>query len=275
MPIVENNVKIMDSSTKRAEHLAAFNRLLDIMEDLRAKCPWDRKQTFESLRTNTIEEVHELSEAILASDLSQVEEEAGDLLLHLVFYAKLGSEVGAFDIGTMATKLAEKLIRRHPHIYGDTAADDEAAVKANWEQIKQKEQKNKKSQGALSGVPSGLPTLIKAFRMQEKAAGLGFDWDNPGEVLAKVKEELGELQEAIENGQQTEVEAEFGDVLFSIVNYGRHLKVNPDDALEKSNLKFKRRFEKVEAKVRENKQEMHQLPIAVLEEYWQNAKKEE
>lgn len=265
----------MDSSTKRAEHLAAFNRLLDIMEDLRAKCPWDRKQTFESLRTNTIEEVHELSEAILASDLSQVEEEAGDLLLHLVFYAKLGSEVGAFDIGTMATKLAEKLIRRHPHIYGDTAADDEAAVKANWEQIKQKEQKNKKSQGALSGVPSGLPTLIKAFRMQEKAAGLGFDWDNPGEVLAKVKEELGELQEAIENGQQTEVEAEFGDVLFSIVNYGRHLKVNPDDALEKSNLKFKRRFEKVEAKVRENKQEMHQLPIAVLEEYWQNAKKEE
>ncbi|MGB0600976.1 MAG: nucleoside triphosphate pyrophosphohydrolase, partial [Flavobacteriaceae bacterium] len=217
-------------NSKQAK-LEAFSRLLDIMDDLRAQCPWDQKQTFESLRHLTIEETYELGDAILDRDLTEIKKELGDLLLHIVFYAKLGSEEKAFDIADVANDICEKLIHRHPHIYGSVSVEDEHEVKKNWEALKLKE--GKKS--VLEGVPNGLPALIKAQRMQEKAAGVGFDWEHKTQVWGKFEEELKELNQALDSKKEDEIEDEFGDVLFSLINYARFIKVNPETALERTN----------------------------------------
>jgi XTP/dITP diphosphohydrolase len=222
----------------RTAQLQAFERLLNIMDELREKCPWDRKQTFETLRHLTIEETYELGDAILDNDLEEVKKELGDLLLHIVFYSKIGSEKKVFDIADVANHISEKLIHRHPHIYGDTAVENADQVEKNWEAIKLKE--GKKS--VLEGVPKSLPALVKAYRIQDKVAGVGFDWDNDEEVLAKVKEELEELSTEIDSGDLNQMEAEFGDVMFSLVNYARFLKINPETALERTNKKFIKRF---------------------------------
>ncbi|MDX1683625.1 MAG: nucleoside triphosphate pyrophosphohydrolase [Saprospiraceae bacterium] len=245
--------------------LEAFGRLLDIMDDLRAGCPWDRKQTMESLRNLTIEETYELADAILEEDLQGVKEELGDLLLHMVFYAKIGDEKSAFDIEDVLHAVCDKLIERHPHIYGDLDVSDEEEVKQNWEKLKLKS--GKKS--VLSGVPNSLPSLVKAQRLQDKTAQVGFEWDETHQVYEKVKEELAELQEAIESGQQKEIEAEYGDVLFALVNYGRFLKVEPETALEKINKKFKKRFEYIETHATKPLEEMTLEEMDVL---WGEAK---
>lgn len=227
----------------REEKMEAFGRLLDVMDELREKCPWDKKQTFQSLRHLTIEETYELADAILNNDLSEIEEEAGDILLHMVFYAKLGEEKKAFNIKTILDKICDKLIERHPHIYGDVVVADEEEVKRNWEQLKLKS--GKKS--VLQGVPNGLPALIKAYRMQEKTAQVGFEWTNKEDVWAKVIEELEELKEAVnQNEGQIRIEEEFGDLIFSLINYSRFVKVDPEQALEMTNRKFKSRFEYIE-----------------------------
>ena len=214
----------------RKDQLKAFNRLLDIMDDLREKCPWDQKQTFESLRHLTIEETYELADAILENDLPEIKKELGDVLLHIIFYAKIASEKKAFDIGDVATAISEKLIHRHPHIYGNIKVNNEEDVKRNWEQLKLKE--GKKS--VLEGVPQSLPAVIKASRIQEKVAGIGFDWEQPEQVWDKVQEELSELNEEIKAGNNENIEKEFGDVLFSMINYARFINVNPENALEKN-----------------------------------------
>jgi XTP/dITP diphosphohydrolase len=226
----------------RKEQLKALDRLLTIMDELREQCPWDRKQTFESLRHLTIEETYELADAILDKDHKAMEGELGDLLLHVFFYAKIGSESGAFDMATVANAISEKLINRHPHIYGDLEVADEEEVKKNWEQLKLKE--GKKS--VLSGVPKALPALIKANRIQDKVAGVGFDWEAPEQVFDKVKEELDELSEAVTLGQKQDIESEFGDVLFSMINYARFLGLDPEAALERTNKKFIKRFKYLE-----------------------------
>ena len=234
------------------------------MDELREKCPWDSKQTFETLRHLTIEETYELSEAIINKDLSEIKKELGDLILHIVFYAKIGSEKNAFDITSVINSLCEKLITRHPHIYGNTVVKNENEVKQNWEQIKLKEG----NKSVLGGVPASLPSLVKASRMQDKAAQVGFDWENKEQVWQKVEEELNEFKEADENYK----EEEFGDLLFSLVNYARWLKINPDDALEKTNSKFKRRFEAIEAKARQKGISLNQMTLDEMEEIWQKAK---
>jgi XTP/dITP diphosphohydrolase len=231
----------------REQKLHAFGRLLDIMDDLREKCPWDKKQTLESLRHLTIEETYELGDAILDNDLEEIKKELGDVLLHIVFYAKIGSESNAFDIGDVANAICEKLIHRHPHIYGDVVVADEEEVKRNWEKLKLKE--GKKS--VLEGVPKSLPALVKASRIQEKVKGVGFDFEEPQQVWDKLQEELNELQVEVEAGNQDNIEAEFGDVLFSMINYARFLKVNPEDALERTNKKFIKRFQYLESKATE------------------------
>ena len=218
----------------RENQLQALDRLLTIMDELREQCPWDRKQTMQSLRHLTIEETYELGDAILENDLQEVKKELGDLLLHIFFYAKIGSETGDFDIADVAHDISEKLINRHPHIYGDVDVSDEEEVKKNWENIKLKE--GKKS--VLEGVPVSLPALVKANRIQDQVAGVGFDWEQTEDVLAKVREELTELEEEIASGNKEALESEFGDVLFSMVNYARFLRVNPENALEKTNKKF-------------------------------------
>ncbi|WP_339611695.1 nucleoside triphosphate pyrophosphohydrolase, partial [uncultured Planktosalinus sp.] len=218
----------------REKQLKGFNRLLDIMDDLREKCPWDRKQTLESLRHLTIEETYELGDAILENDLNEVKKELGDLLLHIVFYAKIGSEKNAFDIADVANGICDKLIERHPHIYGDVKVTNEAEVKKNWENLKLKEGKT----SVLEGVPKSLPAMVKANRIQDKVAGVGFDWEQPEQVFEKLKEELGELQHEVNENNQDKIEAEFGDVLFSMINYARFLKVDPESALERTNKKF-------------------------------------
>ncbi len=220
----------------------AFDRLLKIMDDLREKCPWDKKQTLQSLRNLTLEEVYELADAILDEDMDDIKEELGDVMLHLVFYAKIASEQDAFDISDVIHAVCDKLVHRHPHIYGDITVDNEEDVKKNWEQLKLKE--GKKS--VLSGVPLSLPALIKGYRMQEKTAQVGFEWDTTDQVLEKVNEELAELEQARESGNQEHMEEEFGDVLFALINYGRFLNIDPETALEKTNRKFKRRFEYIE-----------------------------
>lgn len=255
----------------RATQLAAFDRLLTIMDELRAQCPWDRKQTMESLRHLTIEETYELGDAILEGDLAEVKKELGDLLLHIVFYARIGSETGDFDIADVAEGICEKLIRRHPHIYSDTVVSGEEEVKANWEKIKLAE--GKKS--VLEGVPASLPALVKANRIQEKVAGVGFDWEEPGQVLQKVREELGELQEEVRIGNAGNVEAELGDVLFSLVNYARFLGINPENALERTNKKFIRRFAFLEARAREEGRQLSEMTLAEMDRHWEAAKKEE
>ena len=215
----------------RKQQLEAFNRLLDIMDELREKCPWDKKQTLESLRHLTIEEVYEVGDAILDNDLEELKKELGDVLLHIVFYAKIGSEKNAFDIGDIANAISDKLIDRHPHIYGDVTVENEEEVKQNWEKLKLKEGRN----SVLEGVPKSLPALVKANRIQDKVAGVGFDWEEPHQVWEKVQEELNELNEEIKKGDQENIESEFGDVLFSMINYARFIKVNPENALEKTN----------------------------------------
>ena len=250
------------------KRLEAFQRLLNIMDDLRAQCPWDKKQTMQSLRHLTIEETYELGDAILNNDLQEVKKELGDLLLHIVFYAKIGSETGDFDIADVANGVCEKLIIRHPHIYGDVKVDNEEDVKRNWEKIKLKEG----NKSVLGGVPKSLPALVKASRIQDKAAGVGFDWDNIDDVFAKVKEEIEELHAEVKAQKHTAIEAEFGDVLFSLINYARFLKVNPEDALERTNKKFIARFQYLERKAAESGKSLRDMTLAEMETYWQEAK---
>ena len=252
----------------KAEKLAAFGRLLDIMDTLRAECPWDKKQTFKSLRHLTIEETYELGDAILSGDRTEIKKELGDLLLHIVFYSKLGSEEEAFDLADVANEICEKLIYRHPHIYGDVKVKDEAEVKKNWEALKLKEGKKT----VLGGVPKGLPALVKAQRIQDKAAGVGFDWENANQVWEKVKEELDEFQLEVQKGDLKKSEEELGDVLFSLINYARFLKINPDTALEHTNRKFIQRFNTMEAEVEQKGKFLQDLALEELEDLWEKAK---
>ncbi|MEL6140605.1 MAG: nucleoside triphosphate pyrophosphohydrolase [Bacteroidota bacterium] len=248
--------------------LTAFQRLLTIMDELREQCPWDRKQTFQSLRKLTIEETYELADELLKEDLNGIKEEVGDLLLHMVFYAKIASEQGAWDIADSLNAVCDKLVARHPHIYGDVVAEDEEAVKRNWEQIKLKEGKGKKT--VLGGVPNALPAMVKAMRMQEKTAQFNFDWENIDQVWDKVQEELGEYRETIElNLAKERQEEEFGDLLFSLINYARWQGIDPEMALEKTNQKFKRRFEYLEERANG---ELGKMTLAEMEAIWQEAK---
>ncbi len=248
--------------------LHAFERLLNIMDELREKCPWDKKQTFETLRTLTIEETYELADAITTNDLDSLKGEIGDLFLHLVFYCKIGNEQGAFDVESVLNAICDKLIFRHPHIYGDAEANTEEEVKANWEKLKLKE--GKKS--VLEGVPASLPALVKAMRIQEKVKGIGFDWDTKAQVWDKVQEELGELQEAEALNDASEIESEFGDVLFSLINYARFIGVNPENALDKTNLKFKGRFQTMESLMLRANKNISEMDLTEMDVYWEKAK---
>ena len=252
----------------RKDQLKAFNRLLDIMDDLREKCPWDKKQTLESLRHLTIEETYELADAILENDLPEIKKELGDVLLHIIFYAKIGSEKNAFDIGDVANTISEKLIHRHPHIYGDVVVENENDVKRNWEQLKLKEGKN----SVLEGVPKSLPAVVKASRIQEKVAGVGFDWEKPEQVWEKVQEELTELNEEIKAGTKENIEKEFGDVLFSMINYARFIDVNPENALEKTNKKFINRFQYLEKEAKKEGKELSNMSLSEMDVYWEKSK---
>ncbi len=253
----------------RAAQLQAFDRLLTIMDDLREKCPWDQKQTMQSLRHLTIEETYELGDAILDNDLHEVKKELGDLLLHIVFYAKIGSETSDFDIADVCHEISEKLIHRHPHIYSDTIVKDEEEVKQNWEKLKLKE--GKKS--VLEGVSKSLPALVKASRIQDKVKGVGFDWEETHQVWDKVQEELEELQVEVQAGDQDKIEAEFGDVLFSMINYARFLNVNPEDALERTNKKFIKRFQYLESKASELGKPLMDMTLAEMDIFWEEAKR--
>jgi XTP/dITP diphosphohydrolase len=258
----------------RAQHLEAFGRLLDIMDDLREKCPWDRKQTFESLRHLTIEETYELADAILDHDVEEIKKETGDLLLHMVFYAKLGSELpqeeGGYDIADALHAICDKLVERHPHIYGDVEAHDEDTVKANWEKLKLKEGKS----SVLEGVPRSLPSLVKAYRIQDKVRGVGFDWDDASQVWAKVQEELAELRTELDakDVNAGRVADEFGDVLFALINYARFVDVNPDEALERTNRRFIARFQHLEQAVRAEGKDLATMSLAEMDVYWDKAK---
>ena len=251
--------------------LTAFDRLLTIMEELREKCPWDRKQTLASLRHLTIEETYELSDAILTGDLPEVQKELGDLALHIVFYAQIAREEGAFTITEVLNGISDKLIRRHPHVYGDVTAEDATTVERNWEQIKLKEKDNVKKT-VLGGVPASLPTLLKAYRMQEKARGVGFDWDHREQVWDKVQEELQEFKEEVEQGDAHRQEAEFGDLLFSLINYARFAGINPEDALERTNQKFMRRFNHLEQRVQADGKQLANMSLEEMDAYWEEAK---
>ncbi|MDN3621184.1 MULTISPECIES: nucleoside triphosphate pyrophosphohydrolase [Polaribacter] len=252
----------------RKEQLAAFNRLLDIMDDLREKCPWDKKQTLESLRHLTIEETYELADAILDNDLQEIKKELGDVLLHIVFYAKIGSEKKAFDIADVANAICDKLIHRHPHIYGNVVAETEEEVKRNWEQLKLKEG----NKSVLEGVPKSLPAVVKASRIQEKVKGVGFDWEKPEQVWEKVQEELSELNEEVKAGNQENTEKEFGDVLFSMINYARFIGVNPENALEKTNKKFINRFQFLEQEAKKEGKELADMSLVEMDVYWEKSK---
>ena len=252
----------------RENQLKAFNRLLDIMDELREKCPWDKKQTLESLRHLTIEETYELADAILENDLDEVKKELGDVLLHIVFYAKIGSEKKAFDIGDVANSIADKLISRHPHIYGDVVVKDEEEVKQNWEKLKLKEGKT----SVLEGVPKSLPALVKANRIQDKVAGVGFDWEKPEQVWEKVQEELSELNEEIKKDNKENIEKEFGDVLFSMINYARFINVNPENALEKTNKKFINRFQFLEKAAKKEGKQLSEMSLTEMDVHWENSK---
>ena len=247
------------------KRLKAFERLLIIMDELREQCPWDRKQTNESLRHLTIEETYELSDALMKGDNEEIKKELGDLFLHLVFYSKIGDEKGAFNVTDVLNSVCEKLISRHPHIYGDVDVKDEEDVKKNWEQLKLKEG----NKSVLAGVPNSMPSMIKASRMQDKAAQIGFDWPNKNQVWDKVEEELNEFKDA--KGSQKE--EEFGDLIFSLINYARWLKINPDDALEATNRKFKYRFESIEKYALNNNIKMEDMTLSEMDEIWDQAKK--
>lgn len=242
------------------------------MDELRAGCPWDKKQTLESLRYLTIEETYELSDAILEKDMNEIKKELGDLMLHLVFYSKIASEQNAFDITDVLNGICEKLVHRHPHIYGDVTANDAETVKNNWEKIKLGEGETKT---VLGGVPASLPAMVKAYRIQEKARGVGFDWDHVGQVWDKVQEELGELQYEKLNGSPEKIEDEFGDLLFALINYARFIDINPEDALERTNKKFIRRFNFIEQRVKESGKSMHDMSLAELDIFWNEAKAQE
>lgn len=252
----------------RESQLQAFDRLLTIMDELRAQCPWDKKQTMQTLRHLTIEETYELGDAILDNDLEEIKKELGDVLLHIVFYAKIGSETKHFDIADVANDICEKLINRHPHIYGDVVVENEEEVKQNWEKIKLKE--GKKS--VLEGVPNGLPALVKANRIQDKVAGVGFDWEKPEQVWEKVQEELEEFQDEVKQGNADAMESEFGDVLFSMVNYARFLNINPENALERTNKKFIKRFQYLENKAKEQGKALKDMTLSEMDVFWEEAK---
>ncbi|MFY0651460.1 MAG: nucleoside triphosphate pyrophosphohydrolase [Cyclobacteriaceae bacterium] len=256
---------------KRAEKLEAFDRLLTIMDELRENCPWDKKQTLETLRYLTIEETYELSDAILENDLEEVKKEIGDLMLHMVFYAKIASEKNSFDIADALNGICEKLIYRHPHIYGDIEVQDEQQVKENWEKLKLKEKGNK---SVLGGVPGSLPALVKAMRIQEKARGIGFDWEKKEQVWDKVSEEMNEFHEEIEKGagNQEAAKSEFGDLLFSLVNYARFVEIDPEEALERTNKKFIKRFQYLESESRKNGKSLSEMTLSEMDEYWEKAK---
>ncbi|MBK5283896.1 MAG: nucleoside triphosphate pyrophosphohydrolase [Bacteroidia bacterium] len=258
------------------KYLASFERLVNIMDELREKCPWDRKQTIESLRHLTIEETYELSEAIIDGDMQKIRNELGDLLLHIVFYSRIGKEEKGFTLQEVIDGLSEKLIKRHPHIYGDVVANTAEEVKHNWEKIKLSEKDkegNAVNKTVLEGVPKSLPALIKSWRIQEKARGAGFDWEQPEQVLKKVKEELNELQEELlKEKNNSRIEDEFGDLLFSLINYARFVHVNPEDALEKTNRKFIKRFNYMEEKVRSSGKHLSDLKLEQMDVYWNEAK---
>lgn len=254
----------------REQQLQAFDRLLTIMQELREKCPWDRKQTFDSLRQNTIEETYELTSAIIKHDMPDICKELGDVLLHVVFYAQMGSEQGEFDIADVCNTLCDKLVFRHPHIYGNVQADTDADVKQNWEDLKLKEKGGNKS--VLAGVPDSLPALIKAYRIQDKARNAGFDWEERAQVWDKVKEEIAEFEKAVESHEEKDIEAEFGDVLFSLVNAARLYHIQPDNALERTNRKFIQRFNYLEQKVKEQGMSLHDMTLSEMDEIWNEAK---
>jgi XTP/dITP diphosphohydrolase len=239
------------------------------MDDLRAQCPWDKKQTMQTLRTLTIEETYELTDAIIDDDMEEVKKELGDLLLHIAFYSKIGDEKGLFDIGQVAEAISDKLVDRHPHIYGDVTVADEAEVKRNWEKLKLKE--GKKS--VLEGVPRSLPALVKAQRIQEKAAGIGFDWEQPEQVFDKVREELQEFSEEVTRQDKDRMESEFGDILFALINYARFLKINPENALERTNKKFIYRFQYLEERAREEGKSLSEMTLDEMDVYWEEAKR--
>ncbi len=255
----------------RADQLKAFDRLLTIMDELREQCPWDKKQTMETLRHLTIEETYELGDAILDNNLEEVKKELGDVLLHLVFYAKIGSETNSFDIADVCNQICDKLIHRHPHIYGDVTVKDEAEVKRNWEQIKLKEGKGKNS--VLQGVPKSLPALVKANRIQDKVSGVGFDWEKPEQVWEKVEEELEEFKIEVAKNDADAMENEFGDVLFSLVNYARFKNINPENALERTNKKFTKRFQYLETKAKMLNKDLKDMTLAEMDVFWEAAKK--
>ncbi len=253
------------------ENNSAFNRLLEIMDDLREKCPWDRKQTIQTLRQQTIEELYELADAITDQDWKSIKEELGDLLLHIVFYAKIGKEQQQFTIDDVINGICEKLIYRHPHIYGDVKVENEEEVKQNWEKLKLKEGKT----SVLSGVPVSLPALVKAMRLQSKAKQVGFEWDNIDQVWDKVREEIEELHEVVQQGNANEIEDEFGDVLFSLVNYSRFLKVDAENALERTNKKFIRRFQQMEQMATAQGKTLDEMSLTEMDGLWNEVKKSE
>ncbi len=263
-------IKSNPADPNRTEKLQAFDRLLTIMDELRENCPWDRKQTFSSLRHLTIEETYELSDAILEQDMEEIKKELGDIFVHLVFYARIASESNDFHIGDVLNAVSEKLIRRHPHIYGDLKVEHEEGVKQNWEKIKLAEGAEK---GVLDGVPKGLPGMVKAMRIQEKARGVGFDWENKQQVWEKVEEEMREFQESSQRGNTAGMQDEFGDLLFSLINFARFLDINADEALERTNNKFIRRFESMEKAARIKGKRIPDLSLEEMDELWEQAKK--
>ena len=246
----------------------AFSRLLTIMDELREQCPWDKKQTMDSLRYLTIEELYELSDAILDKDMTEIKKELGDILLHIVFYARIASETNEFDISDVINSICDKLIHRHPHIYGDDKVSDEKEVKKNWERLKLKEGKR----SVLEGVPKSLPSIVKSFRIQEKVRGIGFDWDNKKQVWNKVLEELEELKVEVKKGDVDRIESEFGDVLFALTNYSRFINVNPEDALERTNKRFNKRFQIMEGLIEKENLNLDQMNLEEMDVYWAKAK---
>jgi len=268
------NKTYLDDSP-RGRQLQAFNRLLDVLDDLREKCPWDRKQTMDSLRHLTIEETYELSDAILKNDLPEIKKELGDVMLHLVFYAKIAAEQNAFDIADVLNAQCDKLIFRHPHIYGDAKAETEQEVKQNWEKLKLKEG----NKSVLGGVPASLPALIKAMRIQEKARGAGFDWEEKAQVWEKVQEELNEFESEFNVEDTTSINnvfatAEFGDLLFSLINFARFIDINPEEALERTNLKFIHRFQYIESQAAKAGKSLQDMSLEEMDQYWNEAKKQ-
>ncbi len=275
IPITMTNKNLAPEDKNRHKKLEAFDRLLTIMDELRLNCPWDKKQTIESLRHLTIEETYELSDAILENDLDEVKKELGDLMLHMTFYSKIGSEKNAFDIADVLNGVCEKLINRHPHIYGDVVAEDEETVKANWEKIKLKEKGNT---SVLGGVPRSLPALVKAMRIQEKARGVGFDWEKKEQVWEKVEEEMQEFKSEFNAESDKAIDRnlamnEFGDLLFSLINYARFIDINPEEALERTNLKFIKRFQYLEEQSKKDGKNIADMSLEEMDEYWNEAKK--